>query len=140
MSIKAQRKVAIYDKLHLKHLCFISNQPEHDACSPQIRQPPSHDSGYLQSNTSAIPDVSLDIIENKEILYTASLGYANIESKTSCDSDMTFVLDSLSKGKTAAPVASLHDDGAIPSWDTRLKTILPECHGGDISDEIATST
>ena len=62
---------------------------------------------------SGIPGVSLGIVENNKTVYTASLGYADIESKTPCDSDTTFVLGSLTRSMTAALVASLHDDGII---------------------------
>lgn len=58
-----------------------------------------------------IPGVSLGIVENNKTVYTTSLGYADIERKTVCDSDTIFVLGSLSKNMTAALVASLHDDG-----------------------------
>ncbi|CAG8430148.1 unnamed protein product [Penicillium salamii] len=85
---------------------------------------------------SGIPGVSLGIVENNKTMYTASLGYADIESKTPCDSDTTFVLGSLSKGITAALLASLHDDGTISSWDAPLKTLLPEFHREDIYGEI----
>ncbi|KAJ5352430.1 beta-lactamase/transpeptidase-like protein [Penicillium brevicompactum] len=85
---------------------------------------------------SGIPGVSLGIVENHKTVYTASLGYADIESKTPCDSDTTFVLGSLSKGLTAALVASLHDDGTISSWDAPLKKLLPEFHRDDIYSEI----
>ncbi|KAJ5509022.1 beta-lactamase/transpeptidase-like protein [Penicillium freii] len=85
---------------------------------------------------SGIPGVSLGIVENNKSVYTASLGYADIESKTPCDSDTTFVLGSLSKSMTAALVASLHDDGIISSWDAPLKTLLPEFHREDIYGEI----
>ncbi|OQD71061.1 hypothetical protein PENPOL_c001G09690 [Penicillium polonicum] len=85
---------------------------------------------------SGIPGVSLGIVENNKTVYTASLGYADIESKTPCDSDTTFVLGSLSKSITAALVASLYDDGIISSWDAPLKTLLPEFHREDIYGEI----
>ena len=75
-------------------------------------------------------------MENNKTVYTASLGAADIESKTPCDSDTTFVLGSLTKSMTAALVASLHDDGIIPSWDAPLKTLLPEFHREDIYGEI----
>lgn len=41
---------------------------------------------------SGIPGVSLGIVENNKTVYTASLGYADIERKTPYDSDTTFVL------------------------------------------------
>jgi CubicO group peptidase (beta-lactamase class C family) len=81
--------------------------------------------------------VSLGIVENNKTVYTASLGYAHIESKTPCDSDTTFVLGSLSKSMTAALVASLHNDGTISSWDAPLKTFLPVFYREDIYGEIA---
>ncbi|KAJ5665662.1 beta-lactamase/transpeptidase-like protein [Penicillium maclennaniae] len=86
-------------------------------------------------NISGIPGVSLGVVENNEF-YTASFGYADIASKTPCDSDTTYVLGSLSKGVTAALVSSLHDDGTIPSWDTPLESLLPEFHREDIYGEI----
>ncbi|KAF4759638.1 hypothetical protein HAV15_007507 [Penicillium sp. str.  len=85
---------------------------------------------------SGIPGVSLGIVENNKTVYTASFGYADIESKTPCNSDTTFVLGSLSKCMTAALVASLHDDGTISSWDAPLETLLPEFHREDIYGEI----
>ncbi|OQD87908.1 hypothetical protein PENSOL_c076G05506 [Penicillium solitum] len=85
---------------------------------------------------SGIPGVSLGIVENNKTVYTASFGYADIESKTPCNSDTTFVLGSLSKSMTAALVASLHDDGTISSWDAPLETLLPEFHREDIYGEI----
>ncbi|KAJ6021625.1 beta-lactamase/transpeptidase-like protein [Penicillium herquei] len=83
---------------------------------------------------SGISGVSFGIVENNEV-YTASLGYADIAGKAPCDSNTTFVLGSLTKGITAALVASLHSDGTIPSWDTPLKTLLPEFHREDIYGE-----
>ncbi|KAJ5736578.1 beta-lactamase/transpeptidase-like protein [Penicillium malachiteum] len=84
---------------------------------------------------SGIPGVSFGIVENNEV-YTASLGYADIAGEVPCDSNTTFVLGSLTKGMTAALVASLHSDGTIPSWDTPLKTLLPEFHREDIYGEV----
>lgn len=75
-------------------------------------------------------------MENNETVYTASLGYADIATKTLCDSDTTFVLGSLSKGMTSALLASLHDDGTIPSLDTPLRTLLPDFHRQDVYGEI----
>ncbi|CAG8364546.1 unnamed protein product [Penicillium salamii] len=89
-------------------------------------------------NISGIPGVSLGVVENKKF-HTASFGYADITSKTPCDSDTTYVLGSLSKGITAAIVASLHDDGTIPSWDTPLESLLPVFHREDIYGEITLS-
>jgi CubicO group peptidase (beta-lactamase class C family) len=62
---------------------------------------------------SGIPGLSLGIVENNKTVYTASLGYVNLESNIPCDINTTFVLGSLSKGIIAALVASLHDDGTI---------------------------
>ena len=88
---------------------------------------------------SGIPGVSLGIVENNKTVYTASLGYADIESKTPCDGNTTFVLGSLTKGLTAALVSSLHEDGIISSWDAPLKTLLPEFHREDIYGDITLS-
>ncbi|CRL25218.1 Beta-lactamase-related [Penicillium camemberti] len=66
---------------------------------------------------SGIPGVSLGIVENNKTVYTASLGYADIERKTPYDT-------------------SLHDDGTISSWDAPLKTLLPEFHREDIYGEV----
>lgn len=80
---------------------------------------------------SGIPSVSLGVLENNEI-YTASVGYADIENKITPDSNTTYVLGSMSKGITAALLSSLVDDGLIPSWDTPLESLLPEFHREDI--------
>ncbi|KAJ5722879.1 beta-lactamase/transpeptidase-like protein [Penicillium malachiteum] len=86
-------------------------------------------------NISGISGVSFGIVENNEV-YTASLDYADISGEVPCDSNTTFVLGSLTKGMTAALVASLHSDGTIPSWNTPLKALLPEFHREDIYGEI----
>ena len=88
---------------------------------------------------SGIPAVSLGVLHKNKVVYTASFGYTDVENQIQCDSDTTFVLGSLSKAFTAALVASLREDGSIPSWDHPLKALLPGFCRSDAYHEITVA-
>ncbi|KAF2761539.1 beta-lactamase/transpeptidase-like protein [Pseudovirgaria hyperparasitica] len=76
-------------------------------------------------DVSGIAGLSLGIISRGQIVTTIHHGYKNIDNKAKPDDDTAYGIGSLTKGFTAATLASLVDEGAV-TWDTSIKSIIPD--------------
>ncbi|UPK91183.1 hypothetical protein LCI18_002118 [Fusarium solani-melongenae] len=74
---------------------------------------------------SGIRGVAIGVIDHGEIIHRASYGFCDVEKQIPCDSDSTFVLDSLTKAFTSALLAQLLEEGRL-NWTDPLSQILPE--------------
>ncbi|KAH9215717.1 beta-lactamase/transpeptidase-like protein [Leptodontidium sp. 2 PMI_412] len=74
---------------------------------------------------SGTPGVSIGVLHQGEIFYTAGYGYRDLEAKLPPDEHTIYHVASISKGITALGVGVLVNEGKL-SWETKLTDILPD--------------
>jgi len=76
-------------------------------------------------NSEKTPGLSVAIIENNKIVYSANVGMANLKSETKITSKTTFNLASLTKQFVAYSILLLEGEGKL-SLDEDIRKYLPE--------------
>ncbi|KAG4424069.1 hypothetical protein IFR04_002765 [Cadophora malorum] len=77
------------------------------------------------STLAGVPGVSVGILHHNEVVFQHNYGFLDLEAKIPVTNDTIYPIGSLTKGFTAATIASLVEDGVF-EWDTPIKQILPD--------------
>ncbi|PVH84923.1 putative D-aminoacylase [Cadophora sp. DSE1049] len=76
------------------------------------------------STLAGVPGVSVGIIHHNEVVFQHNYGFLDLEAKIPVTNDTVYPIGSLTKGFTAATIASLVEDGIL-EWNSPIKQILP---------------
>ncbi len=111
--------------LAVLHICFINVVSANSYAQNRDFETEFVDYINKVKNLWEIPGLSISVIKDGQILYSAGFGVKEMGLQDSVDCSTLFQIGSVTKSFTALTIASMVDQGLL-SWEDSVKNILPD--------------